>query len=91
MKIQIDTDKKIINVIGIVRLNDLLEHLQQMDIELDEYSIGEVISPTPIILPYPQVRDQSHLDPPFKVTCSGVANIANSPYCTPKASGDIIV
>ena len=91
MKIQIDTDKKIINVIGIVRLNDLLEHLQQMDIELDEYSIGEVISPTPIILSNPQIRDQSHLDPPFKVTCSGVANIANSPYCTPKASGDIIV
>jgi hypothetical protein len=91
MKIQIDTDKKIINVIGTVRISDLYKALSEIGISLVDYSIEGGISQTPIILSNPQIRDQSHLDPPFKVTCSGVANIANSPYCTPKASGDIIV
>lgn len=90
MKIQIDTENQIINVIGSVNINQLVEYMNIHDMKLSDWKLSEVISPTSKFLPYPPVSDKSYLDPPYVVTC-GSANIANSPYCTAKTSGDIII
>lgn len=57
MKIQIDTENKIINAIGVVNLRELIDYLDVINIEFRHWKLGEVISPTPIILSNPEKED----------------------------------
>lgn len=70
MKIQIDTERKIINVIGIVKLYDLIEYLNKINIDSQQYSIGEAIHQDPVISSSPMMTVKpSYYDPPYIITC----------------------
>lgn len=80
MKLQIDTENKIINVIGTVIISDIIYFMENHGLEQYEYKIGEVISLPQVNLPY--IYNTETIPQPYVVTCGTSGTIADNVSAT---------